>query len=578
MATDAGSEFTEGFGLFRLDDQKKACLREFRSYFEKHGDDIIGRFYEFVVSQPGASTFFDSGPSLESIKAAQKAHWLRIFSCQFDETFMQTSQVIGAAHMRKGVTPIWYVGGYSYMLSMLCEQADSLYKTSVRKRRLLRDAIQSVAMVDMQAALSAYIGSVTDVASTSAVGQFSQEIMDATVELSMKVNEATIHGAEMMTNLGIICDRAQQMSSAVEQMSAGMQSISENSRSASENATQAREASAVGRQIVAEATEGMKQIAVAVSQSSEQISRLSVASQQIGEIVSSIDEIASRTNLLALNATIEAARAGEAGKGFAVVASEVKNLSNQTARATEDIRRRIQDLQDNTKLIVDSMLEATRAVEEGQSVVGQVSDQIGAIDEQNMQVSARMEEISGVLSEHTQASTEVANHVSGIASQTQEDLLRIENGTQTLDNAAKLIDSQLAQLMNYDIPNKIVRVAKADHVMWKKRLADMFSGRLNLRSEELSDHRSCRLGKWYYGPDAERYRRHPAFRDLEPCHKAVHAHGIRSVQLFNEGQREAALEELYRVDNASVDVIKHLNTLAQDDQGSGDRKKVKAVG
>jgi methyl-accepting chemotaxis protein len=85
------------------------------------------------------------------------------------------------------------------------------------------------------------------------------------------------------------------------------------------------------------------------------IGALTSSAQQVGEIVELIQAIAKRTNLLALNASIEAARAGEAGRGFAVVASEVKELANQTSRATEKITEQIRDMQDTTGASVSAL-------------------------------------------------------------------------------------------------------------------------------------------------------------------------------------------------------------------------------
>src|SRR5439155_1469536 len=85
------------------------------------------------------------------------------------------------------------------------------------------------------------------------------------------------------------------------------------------------------------------------------VAKLGESSAEIGNVIKVITSIAEQTNLLALNATIEAARAGEAGKGFAVVANEVKELAKQTAKATEDISRKIEAIQGDTKGAVEAI-------------------------------------------------------------------------------------------------------------------------------------------------------------------------------------------------------------------------------
>jgi methyl-accepting chemotaxis protein len=99
----------------------------------------------------------------------------------------------------------------------------------------------------------------------------------------------------------------------------------------------------------------------------ETVQGLAEAASKIGDVVDLINNIAGQTNLLALNATIEAARAGEAGKGFAVVAGEVKNLANQTARATEDISAQIMAIQNETN-------DAVGAIERIRDVVVEVNE------------------------------------------------------------------------------------------------------------------------------------------------------------------------------------------------------------
>ncbi len=100
---------------------------------------------------------------------------------------------------------------------------------------------------------------------------------------------------------------------------------------------------------------------------------LSDAVQRIGDVVRLINDVASQTNLLALNATIEAARAGEAGKGFAVVANEVKNLANQTSRATDEITLQIGDVRDQTARAVAVIQDIGRAIREVKQIGGSIA-------------------------------------------------------------------------------------------------------------------------------------------------------------------------------------------------------------
>ncbi len=123
-------------------------------------------------------------------------------------------------------------------------------------------------------------------------------------------------------------------------------------------------------------------------QTNDIVTGLAQSADHIGEVLDLINNIASQTNLLALNATIEAARAGEAGKGFAVVASEVKELANQTAKATAEIGAQIATVQQGTKAAVEAIAQITQ-------VIGSINDISTSIAAAVEQQSAVTEEISG---------------------------------------------------------------------------------------------------------------------------------------------------------------------------------------
>ena len=237
--------------------------------------------------------------------------------------------------------------------------------------------------------------------------------------------------------IGSVTSAASQMESSAQAMSA----TAGQANSQSTAVAAAAEETSVNVQTVASASEELSssivEIGRQVAQSSvitseavkeaertnQQVESLADSAQKIGEVLSLISAIAEQTNLLALNATIEAARAGDAGKGFAVVAAEVKNLANQTARATEDIGSQIGGIQTSTK-------DAVTAIQS-------ISNTIGQVDEISSAIAAAVEEQQA-------ATSEIARNVQEAASGTQEVTQNISGVTQSASETGQAADQVLA--------------------------------------------------------------------------------------------------------------------------------------
>jgi len=204
------------------------------------------------------------------------------------------------------------------------------------------------------------------------------------------VNNAYSQADLVAGTAGSVSGNVQTVAAGAEQMGA---SISEISRNAAEAAGVA--ASAV----------------TAARDTSATIDRLGESSAQIGTVVTTIQAIAAQTNLLALNATIEAARAGELGKGFAVVASEVKDLAQETARATEEIAQRIQSIQQETGA-------AVTAIDGISQIIEQISDYQTTIASAVEQQSATTAEMNRGVTEAADGASEIAQGISSVAQST----------------------------------------------------------------------------------------------------------------------------------------------------------------
>jgi methyl-accepting chemotaxis protein len=214
-----------------------------------------------------------------------------------------------------------------------------------------------------------------------------------------------------------VADAAQEVSRNVQTVAAGSEEMGASIREISHNANEAATVAARAVDTVRVTT--------------ETVSRLGESSRMIGDVVKAITTIAQQTNLLALNATIEAARAGEAGKGFAVVAGEVKELSQETARATEDISRRVEAIQTDTT----SAVAAIAAVTE---VISKISDYQTTIASAVEEQTATTHEMNRSVSDAASASGQIAANIGNVADVARTTTVSVEESRRAAEELDEL--------------------------------------------------------------------------------------------------------------------------------------------
>ena len=371
-------------------------------------------------------------------------------------------------------------------------------------------------------------------------------------------------------NLGMLDNHSQEVSSssqtiasAAEQLVSSVGEISINSEGASSDALETEQTVSKGLHAAQDAMGAIQIIWDTMEDSVQSLDELTNASVQIEQILNVIEDIAEQTNLLALNATIEAARAGEAGKGFAVVASEVKNLANQSSKATEDIAQRIQALKEGMENISSTMEISREAVSTGRGSIEQTAQTMDLAAQQVSSVSTKMSDITDILHQQKGSSSEIARSISEVADFAQESQKQLELVVERVTSTNDMMTGNAQQWFEANSSRSLCEIAKIDHIQFQKMVIDVVMGRTSLSADKIISHHNCRLGKWYDALNLPEIIDALAFKELAAPHKQVHESAKKAIEAYQHGQISQAFEAISEMKKSGLQVIALLDQLSE---------------
>ena len=475
--------------LWRLDGNAQALLAGLWPKLAPEVDAILDEFYAFMGRFPENAPHFADRGKVDCLKLLQKEHLQVFFKGSFDSDFLQRVHAIGLAHARVSLPPRYLISGYAFLMERI---ARSVLHHS---RRQPAEAAAQIGALIRGLMLEIYITSEVYAQTTH-----NEHMLNAMQGLAESFEQELDQAVEFVRrSAGSMETAAEIVLAATTRVSGDSEGATDASNQANSNAQTIAAAAEELSASIAEISRQVEHSTLAATEAATQsqgakslAENLATVSERIGSIVKLIERISKETRLLALNANIEAARAGDAGRGFAVVANEVKNLADQTNRATGEIRTEIEAMQAVIRSTVTAIGDVAAKVE---VATGNISGIAGAVTEQEA-VTREIAQSAGMTAASIQAVHERITSVATDAASSSRETQKLQQETKGMvDQVIGIKRRVIATLRNSRFADRrsegrqavdVVATCTVAGKAWSCRTDNLSMGGVQLRAPDLA--------------------------------------------------------------------------------------------
>ena len=386
------------------------------------------------------------------------------------------------------------------------------------------------------------------------------------ISVLMDANARIMHMKDLIKSLDHQSDEISSCTAASEQLAASINEIANTSAFIAEKTNDSVLNAEKGKMAIEHALQDIFTTEEQFTSIVDSFTQLQNNVNDIEHVVTLINQIADQTNLLALNASIEAARAGDHGKGFAVVAQEVRKLAENTVTALGNVSTNVQSLKTYSNNVANSITETSNIIREATTEARSSLPLLNAIVETIKSINSDVTNTAAISEEQAAAIDEISTRMLQIT--TLQDEIR-QYGVNT-SRDIHYLGQQINRFRNEIIINNnvqlssisLLHLSKADHILWKWRVYNMLLGLEKLSANDLSSHKTCRLGKWYTDEKTiERFGNLPAYKLLDGHHEQVHLQAKHALEAYNAGQLVKADSHLKQLEQSSNEVLKYIEEL-----------------